>query len=46
MFLFLYEGVYVLDNLSSMDEAWFHLSGYMNSQNTRVWFAENLHLLH
>lgn len=23
------------------DEAWFHLSGYMNSQNTRCWLSEN-----
>lgn len=25
------------------DEAWFHLSGYMNSQNTRCWLSENPH---
>ena len=23
------------------DEAWFHLSGYVNSQNTRCWSSEN-----
>lgn len=25
------------------DEAWFHLSGYMNSQNSRWWSSENPH---
>jgi hypothetical protein len=29
-----------------MDEAWFHLSGYINSQNSRIWSAENPHALH
>ena len=28
------------------DEAWFHLSGYVNSQNTRYWSFENPHLIH
>jgi hypothetical protein len=28
------------------DEAWFHLSGHVNSQNTRYWSAENPHNLH
>jgi len=28
------------------DEAWFHLSGYVNSQNTRIWAAENPHTVH
>ena len=28
------------------DEAWFHLSGYVNSQNTRIWAAENPHSVH
>jgi len=36
----------MLDNLRFMDEAWLNLSRYTNSQNSRVWFAENLHLLH
>jgi hypothetical protein len=26
-----------------IDEAWFHLSGYVNSQNTRIWASENPH---
>ena len=29
-----------------MDEAYFHLSGYINSQNSRVWCAHNLHVFH
>jgi hypothetical protein len=28
------------------DEAWFHLSGHVNFQNTRYWSAENPHNLH
>ena len=28
------------------DEAWFHVSGYVNSQNTRVWASENPHVFH
>jgi len=28
------------------DEAWFHLSGHINSQNTRYWAVENPHLVH
>jgi hypothetical protein len=28
------------------DEAWFHLSGHVNSQNTRYWSAENPPNLH
>ncbi|KAG1710409.1 Apoptosis-inducing factor 1, mitochondrial [Nymphon striatum] len=31
----------ILDYTSFSDEAWFHLSGYMNSQNTIVWSTEN-----
>ncbi|XKL60012.1 hypothetical protein PGB90_001028 [Kerria lacca] len=27
-----------------IDEAWFHLSGYINSQNYRVWSNENPHV--
>lgn len=28
------------------DEAWFHLSGYVNSQNMRLWSADNPHIFH
>jgi hypothetical protein len=28
------------------DEAWFTLSGYINSQNDRYWFTENPHAVH
>ena len=28
------------------DEAWFHLSGYVNSQNSRHWAIENPHVIH
>jgi hypothetical protein len=28
------------------DEAWFHLSEYVNSQNSRFWSSENPRLLH
>lgn len=32
-----------LNNVFFSDEAWFHLSGYVNSQNMRIWAAENRH---
>lgn len=35
--------VCALDNLFFSDEAWFHLSGYVNSQNSRYWSARNPH---
>jgi len=28
------------------DEAWFHLSGYINSQNNRYWSTDNPHQVH
>lgn len=47
---------WVLENISegfldpflfiSTDEAWFHLSGYVNSQNTRHWATQNPHVSH
>lgn len=34
----------LLDISFFSDEAWFHLSGYVNSQNYRIWNAENPHV--
>ncbi|RZC38791.1 hypothetical protein BDFB_014600, partial [Asbolus verrucosus] len=31
----------VLEKTFFSDEAWFHLSGYVNSQNMRMWSSEN-----
>ena len=36
----------VLDVTFFTDEAWFHLSGYVNSQNSRLWSYDNPHSLH
>ena len=36
----------VLDVTFFTDEAWFHLSGYINSQNSRLWSSDNPHSLH
>ncbi len=33
----------VLDTVFFSDEAWFHLSGYVNAQNYRVWSSINPH---
>jgi len=33
----------VLEQVFFTDEAWFHLSGYVNSQNYRTWRTENPH---
>lgn len=33
----------LLDFTFYSDEAWFHLSGYINSQNFRTWSSENPH---
>ncbi|CAH1107732.1 unnamed protein product [Psylliodes chrysocephalus] len=33
----------LLDRSFFTDEAWFHLSGYVNSQNYRTWATENPH---
>jgi len=33
----------VLDQVCFTDEAWFHLSGYVNTQNYRKWITENPH---
>ncbi|KAJ3663138.1 hypothetical protein Zmor_007447 [Zophobas morio] len=34
----------LLDLTFFTDEAWFHLSGYVNSQNYRTWATENPHI--
>jgi len=36
----------ILDVTFFTDEAWFHLSGYVNTQNTRLCLSENPHALH
>ena len=36
----------VLDVTFFTDEAWFHLLGYVNSQNSRLWSFYNSHSLH
>jgi hypothetical protein len=36
----------VLDDTFYINEAWFHLSGYVNSQNSCLWSTENLCALH
>jgi hypothetical protein len=43
---FVRNGVDILENGFFFDDAWFHLSGYVNSQNSRFWSSENPHLLH
>jgi hypothetical protein len=36
----------LLDMTWYSDEAWFHLSGYVISQNKRIWATENSHEMH
>jgi hypothetical protein len=38
--------VSILNTTFFTDKAWFHLNGYINSQTTRIWAAENAHELH
>jgi hypothetical protein len=38
---FIDENPGILDYTWFSDEAWFHLSGYVNYQNTRLWGSEN-----
>jgi hypothetical protein len=33
----------ILDNTFFSDEGWFHLDGYVNKQNYRIWSGENHH---
>jgi hypothetical protein len=42
---FIDENPGILDYTWFSTEAWFHLSGYANSQNTRLWGSENPHAL-
>jgi hypothetical protein len=37
------KNVDILDVTFFTDAAWFHLSGYVNTQNTRLWSSENPH---
>ena len=39
------KGENILNHTFFSDEAWLHLSGYMKSQNSRVWATENPHAL-
>jgi hypothetical protein len=43
---FIRGGIDILDKVFYSDEAWFHLSGYVNSQNNRICSAENLQTFH
>jgi hypothetical protein len=43
---FVRNGVDILENVSFSGEAWFHLSGYVNSQNSSFWSSEHRHLFH
>jgi hypothetical protein len=43
---FVRNGVDILDNEFLSDATWFHLSGCVNSQNSRFWSSENPHLFH
>ena len=36
----------ILDYTWFSDEAWFHLSGYISSQNSRIWASENPNAIH
>jgi hypothetical protein len=36
----------ILDVTFFTDETWFHLSGYVNTQNTQLWSSEIPHALH
>jgi hypothetical protein len=40
------EGEDILDVTFFRDEAYFHLSGYINSQNSCIWCAHNPHAFH
>jgi hypothetical protein len=42
---FINENPGILGYTQFSDEAWFKLSGYVNSQKTRLWVSENPHAL-
>lgn len=41
-------GIRKLDHTFFSEKAWLrlHISGYVNSQNTRIWSSDNPHVLH
>jgi hypothetical protein len=41
-----YDGIVDSDLVFYADEAWFHLSGYANSQHNLYWSAEYPHSIH
>jgi hypothetical protein len=43
---FVRNGVDILENVFFPFESCFHLSGYVNSQNSRFWSSENPHFFH
>ncbi|PNF41083.1 hypothetical protein B7P43_G06225 [Cryptotermes secundus] len=40
---FVHDNPRILDITWFSDEAWFHLSGYVNAQNSGIWVSENPH---
>jgi hypothetical protein len=43
---FIRGGIDILDEVCLRDETWFHLSEYVNNQNSRIWSAENPYTFH
>jgi hypothetical protein len=43
---YVHDGIVNPELLFFSDEAWLHLSGYVNTQNNRFWSSENPHQLH
>jgi hypothetical protein len=41
---FIQRGTDILDKVFCIDEAWFHISEYINNKNSRIWSAETLHI--
>lgn len=41
-----HDGIIDPSLLIKMDEVYFHLSGYVNSQNSRYWDTDNPHVEH